>query len=87
MTLKTFIDLCGWMAVLLILGGYGLLSFGRISARSPVYQWMNVIGALGFVINSGWNGAWPSAALNVAWMGIAVYALRRNSRLKAMERR
>jgi hypothetical protein len=86
MTLKTFIDLCGWMAVLLILGGYGLLSFGRISARSPVYQWMNVIGALGFVINSGWNGAWPSAALNVAWMGIAVYALRRNSRLKAMER-
>ena len=86
MTLKTFIDICGWMAVLLILGSYGLLSFGRISARSPVYQWMNVVGAAGFVINSGWNGAWPSVALNVAWMGIAVYALRRNSRVKAMER-
>jgi hypothetical protein len=85
-TLKTFIDLSGWTAVVLILGGYGLLSFGRISARSPVYQWMNVVGALGFVINSGWNGAWPSVALNVAWMGIAVYALRRNSRLKAIER-
>jgi hypothetical protein len=85
-TLKTFIDLSGWTAVALILGGYGLLSFGRISARSPVYQWMNVVGALGFVINSGWNGAWPSVALNVAWMGIAVYALRRNSRLKAIER-
>ena len=83
MTLKTFIDVCGWTAVLLILGSYGLLSFGKISARSPVYQWMNVVGALGFVINCSWKGAWPSVALNVAWMGIAVYALRRNSRLQA----
>jgi hypothetical protein len=85
-TLKTFIDLSGWTAVVLILGGYGLLSFGKISSRSPVYQWMNVVGALGFIINSGWNGAWPSVGLNVVWVGIAAYALRRNSRSKAMER-
>jgi hypothetical protein len=83
MTLKIFIDLCGWLAVLLILGSYALLSFDRISPRSPIYQWMNVLGGLGFVINCSWNGAWPSVALNVAWMAIAVYALRRNSRLKA----
>jgi hypothetical protein len=85
MNLKTFIDICGWTAVVLILGGYGLLSFGKISSRSPVYQWMNVVGGLGFIINSGWNGAWPSVGLNVVWVGIAVYALRRNSRSKAME--
>jgi hypothetical protein len=29
-----------------------------------------------------WNGAWPSVALNVVWLGIATYALRRNTRLK-----
>jgi hypothetical protein len=86
MTLKTFIDLCGWMAVLLILGSYGLLSFGKISGRSQIYQWMNILGALGFVINCSWKGAWPSVALNMAWMAIAVYALRRNSRLKAGQR-
>jgi len=44
---------------------------------------MNVVGGLGFVINCSWNGAWPSVALNAAWMAIAVYALRRNSRSKA----
>jgi hypothetical protein len=33
---------------------------------------------LGFIINCTWNRAWPSVALNVVWMGIAVYALRRN---------
>lgn len=82
MTLKTFIDLCGWVAFLLILGSYGLLSFGKISVRSPIYQWMNVLGGLGFVINCTWKGAWPTVALNVAWMAIGVYALQRNSRSK-----
>jgi hypothetical protein len=82
MTLKTFIEAAGWTAALLILGSYSLLSFGKLQARSPIYQWMNIAGALGFVINCSWNGAWPSMALNVVWMGIAAYALRRNSRLK-----
>lgn len=83
MTLKAFVEISGWAAALLILGSYGMLSAGRIQARSALYQWMNVIGALGFIINCSWNGAWPSVALNVVWMGIACYALRRNSRLKA----
>jgi hypothetical protein len=39
---------------------------------------MNIVGAAGFIINSGYNNAWPSVALNVVWMGIAFYALRRN---------
>ena len=83
MTLRTFIELSGWTAALLILGSYALLSFGKIQSRSPVYQWMNIVGALGFVINCSWNSAWPSVALNVVWMGIAFYALRRNTRQKA----
>jgi hypothetical protein len=82
MTLKTFIDVSGWTGAILILGSFALLSFGKIQARSPLYQWMNVIGALGLIINSGWNGAWPSVALNVVWMAIAVVALQRNRRLK-----
>jgi hypothetical protein len=82
MTLKTFVELSGWTAALLILGSYSLLSFGKIQARSALYQWMNIIGALGFIINCTWNGAWPSVALNAVWMGIAFYALRRNRRLK-----
>jgi hypothetical protein len=83
MTLKTFVDVSGWTAALLILGGYSLLSFGKIQARSPIYQWMNLLGAVGFIINCTWNNAWPSVALNVVWVSIAIYALRRNSRLKA----
>ncbi|HXA99411.1 MAG TPA: hypothetical protein VNW05_02700 [Steroidobacteraceae bacterium] len=80
MTLKTFIDVAGWSAALLILSAYGLLSFGRIQARSHVYQAMNIAGAAGFIINCAWNNAWPSVALNVAWLLIGFYALRRNFR-------
>jgi hypothetical protein len=83
MTLKAFIELSGWTAAVLILGSYALLSFGKIQSRSPLYQWMNIVGALGFVINCSWNGAWPSVALNVVWMVIAFYALRHNTRQKA----
>ncbi|MDP9066631.1 MAG: hypothetical protein M3O06_12300 [Pseudomonadota bacterium] len=78
--MKTFIDACGWIAAVLILGAYGLLSLGKLSSRSMSYQWMNIVGALGFIINCAWNTAWPSVALNVVWMGIAVYSLRRGGR-------
>ncbi|MBA3729862.1 MAG: hypothetical protein H0W92_03520, partial [Sphingomonas sp.] len=47
----------------------------KLDAKSPTYQWLNVIGAIGFIANSSWNGAWPSAALNVIWVGIGVVAL------------
>jgi hypothetical protein len=81
-TFKIFVEAAGWAAALLILGSYSLL-FGKIQARAPLYQWMNIAGALGFIVNCTWNGAWPSVALNVVWMAIAIYALRRNARRRA----
>lgn len=75
--MKVVVDVVGWCGALLILGAYALLSTGRLEGRSPLYQWMNIVGGAGFTINSGWNGAYPSAALNVVWMGIAFYALVR----------
>jgi hypothetical protein len=81
MSLKTFIDVAGWSAALLILAAYSLLSFGKIQARSWIYQAMNIAGAVGFIINCAWNHAWPSVALNVVWLGIGFYALRRNLRI------
>jgi hypothetical protein len=74
---RLFVDIAGWAAALLILGGYALLTAGKLNARSPAYQWMNVLGAIGFVINSGYFKAWPSAVLNVIWAGIGMVALIR----------
>ncbi len=79
MTFRTVISIAGWAAAVLILGGYILLSFGKIQASSRIYQLMNITGAAGFIVNCAYNSAWPSVALNVVWMGIGLYALRRNS--------
>ena len=70
-----FIEVLGWIGFVLILGSYALLSLEKLSAKSPTYQWMNVVGAAGFTVNTAWNGAIPSAVLNVIWMGIGAFAL------------
>lgn len=79
--MKFAIEVIGWIGASLILSAYALLSSGRLRADSLTYHLMNMLGAAGFVVNSGWNGALPSAALNVIWIGIGVYALRQQRRL------
>ena len=71
------IEVVGWIGAGLILGAYGLLSAGKLTGQSPLYQWMNVVGAAGFTINGWWHGAVPSAVLNVIWMMIGGVALWR----------
>lgn len=69
------IEAIGWAAAVVILTAYILLSLGKLEARGYVYQWMNVVGAAGFILNSGYNGAIPSAALNVVWAAIGLFTL------------
>lgn len=70
-----FIEVAGWIGAGLILGSYILVSLGRLEGRSRAFQWMNVAGAAGFVVNSGWHGAVPSTALNVIWLGVGLATL------------
>ena len=71
------VEVVGWAGAALILVAYLLLSMGRLTGQSPLYQWMNVLGAAGFVVNGWWHGAIPSAALNVLWLLIGGFALWR----------
>jgi hypothetical protein len=69
------IESAGWIGAVLILGSYILVSLGKLEGRSATYQWMNVAGAAGFVINSGAHKAVPSTALNVVWLGVGLATL------------
>jgi hypothetical protein len=71
------IEVAGWAGAVLILLAYFLVTVGRVNARTPAFQWMNLVGAAGFALNGAWHGAIPSASLNVVWMGIAAFALLR----------
>lgn len=73
------VEAAGWGGAVLILLAYLFLSMGRLTGQSATFQWMNVFGAAGFVINGWWHGALPSAALNVLWMmigGVALWRIR-----------
>ena len=75
--LEIAVEVVGWAGAALILGGYLLITIGKVTGQSALYQWMNVAGAAGFIVNGWWHGAVPSAALNVVWMMIGGVALWR----------
>ncbi len=81
--MKWAIEIIGWAGAALVLLAYGLLSAHRMSSRSAAYQWLNIGGSVGLVINTLWNGAIPSAVVNVVWMAIGAHALWRNSRVRS----
>jgi hypothetical protein len=71
------IEAAGWTGALLVLVAYALTSTGRLHGRSPAFQWLNMVGSIGFIINSAWHGAIPSMVLNIIWCGIAGFTLAR----------
>jgi hypothetical protein len=79
--LKLLIEIIGWVAAAMMLAAYVLLTTGRLPSNSPVYQWLNVLSGAGFIVNSGWNGAYPSAFINVMWMAIGLYGVFRGTRV------
>lgn len=73
--MKILVEVIGWTAATMMLSAYLLLTSGRLSSRSGLYQWLNVLSGAGFIVNSGWNGAYPSAFLNLIWMAIGLYGV------------
>ena len=71
---ELIVEIVGWAGAALILFAYLLLSAGKLTGQSLVYQGMNIVGAAGFVVNGWWHGAIPSAALNVLWLLIGAFA-------------
>lgn len=69
------IEIVGWIAAALLLSAYVLLTLGKISSHSRVYQWLNVFAGAGLIVNSGWNGAYPSVFINVVWMAVGLYGV------------
>ena len=83
---EILVEVVGWAGAALILAAYALLSAGKMTGQSPLYQWMNVVGAAGFIVNGWWHGALPSTALNVIWMligGVALWRIARRSSTSA----
>ena len=71
------IDVAGWVGVAVFLVAYALVSTRKLEGDSIVYQLLNVVGGVLLVVNSIYYRALPSVGVNVAWIGIAAYAMAR----------
>ena len=72
-----FIDCFGWIGALGVLYGYYLSSTKNVLENSSLflkYQLINILGAIGLLINSSYFGATPSVMANLIWGGIGLLA-------------
>jgi hypothetical protein len=79
---RVIIDILGWAGTTLFLIAYGLVSAKKVESDSWWYQGMNLIAGIFLIINTIYLGAYPSAGLNIAWVGIAFLTLGRKVWMK-----
>ena len=72
---KTIIDIIGWAGSVSVLIAYGLLSTHKLTAKSKLYQWLNITGSICLIVNTIFYSAYPSAFVNIVWLLIAIFAL------------
>jgi hypothetical protein len=71
------IEMLGWIASVLIVGSYALNITGKVPASSKIYVLANIIGGVFFVVNTYYHKAYPSMFVNVVWVIIAIYMIRK----------
>jgi hypothetical protein len=77
MPLELLIEMLGWIASVLIVGSYALNITGKLAASSKIYVLANIIGGVFFVVNTYYHKAYPSMFVNVVWVIIAIYMIRK----------
>lgn len=77
MTNDTLIDIIGWFGAAALLIAYALVSTRRVEGDSTPYQSLNIVGSIFLMVNTVRYGAYPSAFVNLIWLGIAIYAIRK----------
>lgn len=63
------------MGSVFVLLAYGLLSAHKLTAKSKLYQGLNIAGSICLIINTVVYHAYPSTFVNIVWLGIAAFAL------------
>lgn len=75
MSAQLIIDIIGWIGSVEVIVAYALISSERVNGKSILYQLLNLTGAIFLIVNTIYYGAYPSTAINVVWVGIALAAL------------
>jgi hypothetical protein len=72
-----FVEIVGWIGSVLIVGSYFLNIQGKLESKDIRYIWANLLGGFCFIINTYTHQAYPSVAVNIVWVLIALFAIFR----------
>ena len=75
--MELLVNVIGWAGASMVLLAYALVSNAKVEASSFGYQMLNLLGGAGLAVNTFYFGSYPSTALNLVWMLIAIVALWR----------
>ena len=68
-------DILGWLGAACVVIPYGLVATGRIAGTTTIYRAANIVGGVFLMLNTWYHAAYPSAAVNILWIVIGVYAM------------
>lgn len=77
---ETIIDIIGWLGAVLVLYAYFMVSTKKLEGDSLHFQAANISGALCLIVNTYYHHAYPSAMVNVIWIGIALFAIMKRKK-------
>jgi len=80
--LKILVEIIGWIGAVEVIIAYAFNSNGKLRSDSPVFQLLNLTGAIFLILNTWYNESYPSMVINIIWTGIAISALIRIKRKK-----
>ncbi len=69
------LTLAGWLGALGTVTAYALLTFGKLTSTSALFQSLNIAGAALLCVSATVSQAWPSAAVNAVWIVIGLQAI------------
>lgn len=73
-------DVIGLVGVGIILAAYGLLQFGKVTAETPSYSILNLVGALLILVSLVVDFNVAAFAMESAWVLVSAYGLVRHRR-------
>jgi hypothetical protein len=80
--MHVLVDILGWLGAIMFLFAYVLVSLRKVEGDSLLFQGINIAAGIFLVVNTVYWKAYPSTAVNLAWIGVAVFTLGRKHLLQ-----
>lgn len=75
-----FIDFLGWVGSACVVYAFTMNIYGKLPTSSPLYFALNIIGSIFLIVNTYFHEAYPSMAVNIIWVFVAIGALIKKSK-------